>query len=396
MEPTPRASMSGVGWVLLVVCGCVAMPRASFGQVCPSSASCNAVVGSVVIPSGQTSAFSRVVHGEQESPDGVYPDEMIALTYNRSWDQFLGSARDDFTQPVTWLGLESYWNGNAELNIDIAPGNSNSYERPLGFSAAYDGSNAQLAIGGDPYSSGGGGVVMRGGVNIYGAFVSVTDREKGSASDEMLEASGQTDVAPRFALRADGSVAWGSGSRTVDVSLFRSAAKTLNTDGNLVVGGNLEVIGQKAALVTTASYGKREVYAIESPAEWFEDFGSARLVDAQAVVRVDPVFGETVNTDREYHVFLTSNGRCSLFVADKERTFFRVKRLTGSRGCAFDYRIVAKRKGYEKVRLAQILDVGASQGGKKVNSSEKRLTGLSNSEISTGQPVSTRPGVQER
>jgi len=113
-------------------------------------------------------------------------------------------------------------------------------------------------------------------------------------------------------------------------------------------------------------------------------------------VRVDPVFGETVSTDREYHVFLTPSGRCSLYVADKELTFFRVKRLTGSLGCAFDYRIVAKRKGYENVRLAQTLGVAASQSGKKVNSSEKGLTGLVNAEISTVQPLSTRRGVQER
>jgi hypothetical protein len=69
-------------------------------------------------------------------------------------------------------------------------------------------------------------------------------------------------------------------------------------------------------------------------------------------VRVDPVFGETVNTNREYHVFLTANGKCSLYVAEKKSGFFKVKRLNGSRSCAFDYRIVAKRRGYENVRLS--------------------------------------------
>jgi hypothetical protein len=90
-------------------------------------------------------------------------------------------------------------------------------------------------------------------------------------------------------------------------------------------------------------------------------------------------------------VFLTPNGRCSLYVLDKKPTFFRVKRLTGSRGCAFDYRIVAKRKGHENVRLAQITGVAASQSGKKLSSSDYGLTALSDARISTIQAVGTRP-----
>jgi hypothetical protein len=71
-------------------------------------------------------------------------------------------------------------------------------------------------------------------------------------------------------------------------------------------------------------------------------------------VRIDPVFADIVNTRSEYHVFLTPGGACTLYVADKQPTFFIVKRLTGARGCPFDYRIVAKRKGQENVRMAQI------------------------------------------
>jgi len=67
---------------------------------------------------------------------------------------------------------------------------------------------------------------------------------------------------------------------------------TLHVNGSFVVTG-----GSKSALVETASYGKRLLYAVESPQNWFEDFGSAKMVHGRAVVKLDPVFSETVNTN---------------------------------------------------------------------------------------------------
>jgi hypothetical protein len=128
----------------------------------------------------------------------------------------------------------------------------------------------------------------------------------------------------------------------------------LRTDGSLIVEGDLAVMGQKAALVTTSSYGPREVYAVESPGEWFEDFGNASLAGGRAVVPIDSIFAETVNTQRDYHVFLTPNARCTVYIADKQLRFFTVKRLSGTRRCRFDYRIIARRRGYENVRLPRL------------------------------------------
>lgn len=164
-----------------------------------------------------------------------------------------------------------------------------------------------------------------------------------------------TDTASRFEIWVDGRMKWGSGNSAVDTNLYRSSAKTLQTDGNLTVAGNLDVMGQKAALVPTSSYGPREVYAIESPEEWFEDFGSGRLHIRSSVIYLDPIFDQTVNTTSEYHVFLTPNGRCTLYVTNKTSRSFTVKLLSGDLGCSFDYRITAKRKGYEKTRLAAMV-----------------------------------------
>ena len=389
-------------------------------QTCPNSSTCKAVVGSLTIPSVSTPTVrNRVVHAEQASPDGLFTDNAIGFTYNRSWNSATGFARDDITQPTTWLGLESYWVGSTELNIDLSPAKSTRQLRPFGFTAKYDGSVADLSIGTGPYAPGAGGVTLGGGTSQTG-LVSIQDRAGSHTSENMLlmlrqdgtasfawraggpprlnfslqpgiNASGfgnygilkfaggwdhgeplmefedlgasaillnsyaeRTDVNSRLAVLANGEINWGSGVTPLDTDLYRSAAGTLHTDGNLAIGGNLMVTGSKAAVVQTASYGKREVFAIESPSQWFEDFGTSKLFRGRAVVPIDPVFGETVTTGRRYHVFLTPDGPCTLYVERKAPTLFTVKSLHGSTTCRFDYRVVAKRKGHEDVRLAEV------------------------------------------
>jgi hypothetical protein len=80
--------------------------------------------------------------------------------------------------------------------------------------------------------------------------------------------------------------------------------------GNVQVVGNFMVTGTKNALVETASYGKRQLYAGESPKNWFEDFGGAQLIHGRATIKLDPIFAETVSTDQGYYVFLTPKGDC--------------------------------------------------------------------------------------
>ena len=116
--------------------------------------------------------------------------------------------------------------------------------------------------------------------------------------------------------------------------------------------GDLICAGTKSAAVNT-TLGPRRLFAIESPENWFEDFGGGQLVDGQATVAIEPLFLETVNTGVDYRVFLTPLGDCrGLYVASKTPTSFEVRELGGGEAnIAFDYRIVAKRLGYESLRL---------------------------------------------
>ena len=100
--------------------------------------------------------------------------------------------------------------------------------------------------------------------------------------------------------------------------------------------------------------GPRLTYAVTSPQNWIEDFGSGQLQDGQAVIALEPVYGESVSAGQPYHVFLTPLGDCALFVAEKTTTSFTVRAIDGKLcTITFDYRIVALRRGYETVRLEQ-------------------------------------------
>lgn len=75
-----------------------------------------------------------------------------------------------------------------------------------------------------------------------------------------------------------------------------------------------------------------------------------------AQVTLDPTFALTVNTEMSYHVFLTPKGDCNvLYVAQQSARGFQVRESHGGESnISFDYRIVAKRRGFESVRLQEV------------------------------------------
>jgi hypothetical protein len=133
-----------------------------------------------------------------------------------------------------------------------------------------------------------------------------------------------------------------------------------NSSGcNIDVSGNLSCSGTVSG-VAKVDGGARSValYAVQSPENWFEDFGTGTMVNGAASVALDPTFAQTVNTTTDYHVFLTPRGECEgLYIANLTPAGFEVRELHhGSSSVAFDYRIVAKRNGYENVRLADVTE----------------------------------------
>ena len=127
---------------------------------------------------------------------------------------------------------------------------------------------------------------------------------------------------------------------------------TIDTSANLTCTGLLTGSIQGDAGKQTA------VYAMQSAENWLEDAGSGQLSNGSARIELDPAFAQTVNAGVEYHVFLTPKGDCKgLYVTNESPSGFGVRELSGgTSSIAFDYRIMAKRKGYETVRLEDLTD----------------------------------------
>jgi hypothetical protein len=124
--------------------------------------------------------------------------------------------------------------------------------------------------------------------------------------------------------------------------------------------GNLSCTGQLKALATAGGGARTvETYATQSAENWMEDYGTGSLSGGRGVVQIDATFADTVTADMSYHVFLTPLGdlKGPLYVTKVSATSFEVHEANGgTSSIGFDYKIVAKRRGYEAQRLVDVTD----------------------------------------
>ncbi len=211
--------------------------------------------------------------------------------------------------------------------------------------------------------------VSTGGIAMYGVGVepSVTT---GAARPVAVWGSTNQSGGVAVAGTADDGYAMAAANYSVGTATVRFENQEPDDDGSLVfrtigtafdgdciidVSGNLLCSGTVSGSVRVDN-GQRRValYAMQAAENWFEDAGSARLANGSAVVHMESIFAQTVNGEVEYHVFLTPKGDCKgLYVTNETADSFEVRELGGgAANIAFDYRIMARRKGYENVRLA--------------------------------------------
>ena len=132
----------------------------------------------------------------------------------------------------------------------------------------------------------------------------------------------------------------------------------------LDVTGSYAFSGTKSASVPLDNGEKRLVYCQESTEIWFEDFGSGQLVNGHARIDLDPMFLETVTINEQHpmKVFITLNGECFGVWVQKGNDHFYVHELAnGLSNAEFDFRVVAKREGWENVRMERFEDRKFSQ-----------------------------------
>jgi hypothetical protein len=96
---------------------------------------------------------------------------------------------------------------------------------------------------------------------------------------------------------------------------------------------------------------QRALYCMESPELWFEDFGTAKLKNGGAVVKLEANFASVIRRG-DYRVFVTLEGDCrGLYVRRKGGASFEVRELAGGKSSvAFSYRIVGRRKDVRSQR----------------------------------------------
>lgn len=122
-----------------------------------------------------------------------------------------------------------------------------------------------------------------------------------------------------------------------------------------VPSGNpgLTVVGGTKGSVVTTSEKPRMLYTEESTEVWFTDYGFGQLTDGVATVTIDPLYAQTVNLSVPYHIFVQSYGNTGLYVTNRTGTGFEVHASDGTSNAEFSYRIVAKRLGFEGIRLEE-------------------------------------------
>jgi len=218
------------------------------------------------------------------------------------------------------------------------------------FGASVAGTGAAISSLGSDY---GGGAAVWGDLANSNCCYSVLGTADDNVAVLAINNTGTDTESP--ALEADNN------STTTSALLFLADAPFSGGNSSasctIDVGGDLSCTGTIKQNVPAAQGRQLELYGVASPENWFEDFGSGQLSGGSVKIALDPAFASTVNSEN-YHVFVTPNGDCKgLYVASKTARGFEIRELgNGSSDVSFDYRIVAKRRGYENVRLKDVTD----------------------------------------
>jgi len=265
-------------------------------------------------------------------------------------------------------------------------GNSTTAAGMAGYSGSAAGSYGSSTSGAGAYGISQSGIGVNGasttGTGVFGqlgsisgtaaTFFSVSEQKAGvlgdagpgSAANIGIVGTGDDTVAGAFLNNSqnyDSLIAFNSSDEGLGpTGLFRVfQAGSPNGVCGIGGGGNLSCTGQLKSLVAVAGGARKvETYSVQSPENWIEDFGSGSMKNGVALVSLDPGFVETVSGSADYHVFLTPSGDSKgLYVSRKTASGFEVRESDGGKSSiAFDYRIVAKRRGHETERLVDVTE----------------------------------------
>ncbi len=196
-----------------------------------------------------------------------------------------------------------------------------------------------------------------GGQTMYGVYGNIIKSGTGASSKYALRGYITDDEtgSTRYNYGVYGYAYVSSSSGTSYAYGVRAQAGGSATSGyGVYYSGGLAGSGTKSAVVRTPR-GPREVYCQESPGNWFEDFGQGIIQNGKAIVQIPVDYLETVTISSQYpmKVFVTPNADLGNWWVEKRETSFIVHAPDATDGAGFDFRIVARRAGYEDLRLRE-------------------------------------------
>lgn len=373
-NPSSGVGVYGASANFAGVFGNATSPSALMAGVLGQTASTNgAGVGGIA---NATSGFTNGVYGQNASTsgNGVQAVETATSGFTSGVN---GSCASSSCSGVAGFATSTTGNTNGVAGQNFAPngtgvaGVASATTRfnngVYGATASSHGTGVSgnaLSTTGNPIGVVGSSAGANGGVGVWGIFQATSGGGAGVRGDlESPTASGAaglfltlspTSVAGQFAnFSRQGLILQGLSGPfdATQKEVFR-----VDSSGNLHITGNLTVDGTKSSTAKLQDGREVALYAVESPENWFEDFGSGELNNGVAWVPLDASFAQAVNPSVAYHVFLTPNGDSNgLYVARKTASGFEIREHGGgTSNVAFDYRIVAKRRGYEAIRMLQV------------------------------------------
>jgi hypothetical protein len=303
-----------------------------FGVATATSGSATGVVGQTASPNGN--GVTGVATATSGSPTGVFG---VISSPNGAGVGGVATATTGFNNGV-------FGGTFSNEGAGVSGGASSTSGNPVGVVGTSTGAGGGIGAWGIFQATSGFGVGVRG------------DLEEPTASGAagLFLTFSPNSVAGQFANASRQGLILQGLSGPFDAT--QKEVFSVDANGNLQISGNLTVSGTKSSTAKLQDGREVALYAVESPENWFEDFGSAELNNGVAWVPLDASFAQAVNAAVNYHVFLTANGDSNgLYVARKTAAGFEIREHGGgTSNVAFDYRIVARRRGYEAIRMLQV------------------------------------------
>jgi hypothetical protein len=350
--------------------GKAGVPNGIYGYT--SVAGGNAIVGS----DAGTAATGKGILGASKTGTGVYGISYSAAPSATAVAGVIASA----TPGASSAAVRGQNNGTGANGIGVAGSHAGSGMGVYGYSPSGGGVAGYSVNGGGVFGSSTSGNAVSavtntgvgvhsssGGTAVYG--ISYTTGPGTAAIYGLIEPT-TPDVATYAVVGehsgtgVSGIAVWGSQAGS-GVGVYGSVRGPggygvygyAPTKGVAVfANGNFRATGSKGAVVPAEDGFHRTLYCVESPECWFEDFGSALLVEGSARVQIDPTFASTVRTD-EYHIFLTPQGDSKgLYVGHIDAAGFTVReQQAGRSSLPFSYRVVARRRDVLAPRLEKVM-----------------------------------------